>query len=57
MEILDSKGRSWSRPEWTALETYARGKVEELLQALLDAEVTDVLGRGQVRTYGQGGWR
>ena len=45
MEILDSKGRSWSRPEWTALETYARAKVQELLQALLDAEVTDVLGR------------
>ena len=34
-----------SRPTWETLERYARGKVQELLQALLEEEVTELLGR------------
>lgn len=45
MGIIDSKGRSGSRPEWTALESWARTKVQEFIQDLLEAEVTDLLGR------------
>lgn len=45
MGIIAANGGTERRPEWSALETFARGKVRELLQALLEAEVTDLLGR------------
>ena len=34
-------------PVWATLEAYARGKIQELLQALLDEEVTAFLGRAK----------
>jgi putative transposase len=45
MRIIDAKVVQTERPEWTGLEAYARARVQELLQALLEAEVTDALGR------------
>ncbi|MBM4184600.1 MAG: IS256 family transposase [Gemmatimonadetes bacterium] len=36
---------SESTVEWTALEGFVRGKVQELIQAVLEEEVTELLGR------------
>jgi hypothetical protein len=44
MGMIDAKGRG-SRPEWTALEKWARLRVQEFVQELLKAEVTELLGR------------
>ena len=35
MPFIDSKGRSGSRPEWTALEGWTRKKVHEFIPALV----------------------
>ena len=38
-------GNAASRPAWDTLETFARGKVQEFVQQLLEDEVTELLGR------------
>ena len=38
---------SESRPEWDQLEDWVRGQVQELIQDLLEEEVTEFLGRAQ----------
>ena len=38
-------GDTASRPAWDTLETFARGKVQEFIQQLLEDEVTELLGR------------
>jgi putative transposase len=45
MGIIDSRGRSGSRPEWTALESWARKRIQGFVQDLLEGEVTVLLGR------------
>ena len=45
MEMINGKDRVDARPEWTALESWVRGKVQDFVQDLLEAEVTDLLGR------------
>lgn len=45
MGMIDGEGRFEARPEWTALESWVRGKVQVFIQDLLEAEVTDLLGR------------
>jgi transposase-like protein len=37
--------RPESRPSWDELEMFARGKVQEFIQTLLEEEVTELLGR------------
>jgi len=36
-----------STPEWEGLEGFVRGKVQELIQRVLEEEVTELLGRGK----------
>lgn len=36
-----------STPEWEELEGFVRGKVQELIQRVLEEEVTELLGRGK----------
>jgi putative transposase len=38
-------GAAASRPAWDTLEMFARGKVQEFIQQLLEDEVTELLGR------------
>ena len=38
---------SESRPEWGQLEDWVRGQVQELIQELLEEEVTEFLGRAK----------
>ena len=38
---------SESRPEWGQLEDWVRGQVQELVQELLEEEVTEFLGRAK----------
>ena len=38
-------GAAASSPAWDTLETFARGKVQEFIQQLLEDEVTELLGR------------
>jgi transposase-like protein len=45
MEERNTGTASGSRPEWRALDVWARGQIQDLLQNLLEAEVTDLLGR------------
>lgn len=45
MGMIDGKDRVDARPQWTALESWVRGKVQDFVQDLLEAEVTDLLGR------------
>jgi len=60
MGMIDAKGRG-SRPEWTALEKWARLRVQEFVQELLKAEVTELLGREKsermVAVDGEDGYR
>lgn len=37
--------RRTGRPEWSALEEYARAKIQEWIQELIEEEVTELLGR------------
>ena len=43
-----TRSRSESRPEWEQLEDWVRGHVQRLIQELLEEEVTEFLGRGEV---------
>jgi len=52
MEMINGKGRVEARPEWTALESWVRGKVQGFVQELLEAEVTDLLGREKSERVG-----
>jgi len=49
------------RVTWERLESYVRGKAQELIQALLEEEVTELLGRGKSERRGvvdaPGGYR
>ncbi len=45
MRMIDEKGRVEARPEWAALESWAREKIQGFIQDLLEGEVTDLLGR------------
>jgi len=47
MEKYSTRGTASSRPTWETLETFARSGVQQLLQKLLDEEVTELLGRGR----------
>lgn len=40
-------GGELSTPTWETLEAFARAKVQAFVQALLEAEVTELLGRGK----------
>ena len=44
MWIIAGKGRAHARPEWTALESWTRVKVQRFVQDLLEEEGTDRLG-------------
>jgi len=61
MGIIAAKDGTPSRPEWMALEAWVRGKVQGLIQDLLEAEVTDLLGRAKSERIaavdGQAGYR
>jgi transposase-like protein len=61
MGIIAAKDRAPSRPEWAALEAWVRGKVQGLIQDLLEAEVTELLGRAKSERIaavdGQAGYR
>ena len=45
-------GDAASRPAWDTLETFARGKVQEIIQQLLEDEATDLLGREKSERLG-----
>lgn len=45
MEKYSKRGIPPSRPTWESLETFARAGVQQLLQKLLEEEVTELLGR------------
>src|SRR5919109_3127156 len=49
MLIREDTGRKRpaSKGLWENVETFARGKVQEFLQALLEEEVTELLGRAK----------
>jgi len=36
-----------SSPEWESLEEWTRAQVQELIQAMLEEEITDLLGRAK----------
>lgn len=60
MGIINGSGQG-SRPEWKALEMWARSRVQEFVQELLKAEVTELLGREKSERVaavdGEGGYR
>ncbi len=43
------------RPQWGSLEEFTRSRIQSWLQDVLEEEVTDMLGPGQVGTVGGGG--
>ncbi len=45
MEKVNSRDQGQSRVTWDHLEGWVRGKVQELIQTILEEEVTDLLGR------------
>lgn len=47
MEQQTTKGLEPSRPGWEDLETLVLGKIQEFVQALLEEEVTALLGRAK----------
>jgi hypothetical protein len=44
MEKLGAPNQAPSRIAWDHLEDWVRGEVQELIQALLEEEVTELLG-------------
>jgi putative transposase len=52
MGIISGKHQVDARPQWTALEGWVRGKVQEFVQELLEAEVTELLGRQKSERMG-----
>jgi hypothetical protein len=51
-----TKGSEASRAVYSELEGYARRKVQEFIQALLEEEVTEFLGRPKSERRAQAGW-
>ena len=49
MEKVNTQGQYPSSVTWDQLEGWARGKVQELIQTLLEEEVTELLGRRRSR--------
>lgn len=47
MEKHSTTGYASSSPCWDRLEEWARGKIQEFVQSLLEAEVTEFLGRAK----------
>jgi putative transposase len=47
MDKLSTEEKARSRITWEHLEEWVRGKVQELIQAILEEEVTDLLGRSK----------
>jgi hypothetical protein len=47
MEKVNTTEQDPSRVTWDQLEAWARGKVQELIQTLLEEEITELLGRGR----------
>ena len=47
MDKLNTESQEPSRVIWEHLEEWVRGKVQELIQAVLEEEVTELLGRGK----------
>ena len=47
MGMIAGKDGVVARPQWTMLESWVRGQVQDFVQALLEAEVTDLLGRSK----------
>ena len=45
MEKETTEGTTESTPTWATLETFARKGIQELLQRILEEEVTELLGR------------
>jgi transposase-like protein len=45
MEKYNKSSVPQSRPTWESLETFARASVQQLLQKLLEEEITELLGR------------
>jgi putative transposase len=45
MDKCKVEGSSSSRPEWNSLEAFVREQVQQLIQAVLEEEVTELLGR------------
>ena len=48
MRKESTESRSESRPEWEQLEDWVRSQVQRLIQELLEEEVTEFLGKGEV---------
>jgi hypothetical protein len=44
MEKVNTREQDPSRVTWDQLEAWARGKVQELIQTLLEEEITELLG-------------
>ena len=51
MNKLTTEERAPSRLTWEHLEECVRGKVQELIQAILEEEVTDLLGRSKAERF------
>lgn len=47
MAMIAAKGQTDARPEWTALESWTRVKIQGFVQELLEEEVTELLGRSK----------
>jgi transposase-like protein len=47
MEKVNTREQDASRVTWDQLEAWARGKVQELIQTLLEEEITELLGRSR----------
>ena len=47
MEKVNTLEQEPSRVTWDQLEEWARGKVQELIQTILEEEVTELLGRSR----------
>lgn len=47
MGMIDGKDGVVARPQWTMLESWVRGQVQGFVQDLLEAEITDLLGRSK----------
>lgn len=52
MEEKSTKGTEPSRVVWAALEDWARGRIQDWLQRLLEWEVSELLGRGKSERRG-----
>ena len=46
-----------SSPEWGELEDWLRGSMQNLIQQVLEEEVTEFFGRGEVSAPVRGGQR